>query len=72
MPIASFNLNWHKTGVAILDKDTAWASFEQTGNIDAYLLYNKLQNDVVTLSHQEAQNNATKDRRPDNKGNKRR
>jgi hypothetical protein len=59
-----------------LDKDTVWSIFEQTGDIDAYLLYNKLQNDTIMLGHQEAvqgaNNNANKNRRSDNKGNKRR
>ena len=59
-----------------MDKDTVWSIFEQTGDIDAYLLYNKLQNDTIMLSHQEAvqgaNNNANKNRRSDNKGNKRR
>ena len=55
-----------------MNQDAVWSVFEKTGNIDVYLLYNKLHNDTLTLSRQEALKDADKDRRTGNQGNERR
>lgn len=51
-----------------MDKEAIWAIFEKTGSVDAYLLYNRLQNDLVTLNREEAAVHADKDRRPHHPG----
>ena len=56
----------------IMDRDAAWSVFEDTGDINMYLIYSGLGRQAGSGTHREETANAVKDRRAGDKGPKRR